>query len=476
MQKNVPKLIQGGMGVAVSNWKLARKVASLGHLGVVSGTGINTVLIRRLQDGDADGSIREALVAFPSQALARRVLDQYWIEGGRKPGSAYKLAPMFSLKPSLALSQVNMVACFVEVYLAKLGHVGIVGLNLLEKIPLPNLSSLYGAMLAGVDAVLMGAGIPRDIPGALDLLSQHQTASIRIPVVGGEEAVMSFDPQAAMGGLADAPLKRPDFYPVVSSSVLAVSLKKRATGAINGFIVEGPLAGGHNAPPRGPLQLSAAGEPIYGPRDVVDHAVIKALGLPFWVAGSSATPESLQAVLDAGGAGVQVGTLFAFCKESGLGPSYRRTVLDRIVRGESPPEGWVFTDPVSSPTGFPFKAVRLEGTLSDQDVYLKRTRICDLGYLRHAYSTPEGKVGFRCPAEPPQDYVKKGGLIEDTVGRKCLCNSLMADIEMGQQQAWGEELALLTAGNDLDHLSRILKGRTDYSAEDVINYMIPPEG
>jgi NAD(P)H-dependent flavin oxidoreductase YrpB (nitropropane dioxygenase family) len=443
---------------------------------VVSGTGINTVLIRRLQDGDPDGSVRAALAAFPSQALVQRILDQYWIEGGRKPGTAYKLAPMFSLKPSLWLSQVNVVACFVEVHRAKQGHDGVVGLNLLEKIPLPNLSSLYGAMLAGVDAVLMGAGIPRDIPGALDLLSQHQVASTRIPVVGGAEAVMTFDPQATMEGLSDAPLRRPDFYPVVSSSVLAASLKKRATGEINGFIVEGPLAGGHNAPPRGPLQLSAEGEPIYGPRDAVDHDAMRKLGLPFWVAGSSATPETLQAVLEAGGAGVQVGTLFAFCQESGLGPSYRRTILDRIVKGESPPEGWVFTDPVSSPTGFPFKAVRLAGTLSEEELYLQRTRICDLGYLRHAYQTPEGKVGFRCPAEPVADYLKKGGLVEDTPGRKCLCNALMADIEMGQVQSSGVELSLLTAGNDLDNLSRILRGRSDYSAEDVINYMIPPAG
>jgi hypothetical protein len=47
---------------------------------------------------------------------------------------------------------------------------------------------------------------------------------------------------------------------------------------------------------------------------------------------------------------------------------------------------------------------------------------------------------------------------------------------MGQVQSSGVELSLLTAGNDLDNLSRILRGRSDYSAEDVINYMIPPAG
>jgi len=43
-----PKIIQGGMGVAISNWKLARAVSRLGQLGVVSGTGIETILARRL--------------------------------------------------------------------------------------------------------------------------------------------------------------------------------------------------------------------------------------------------------------------------------------------------------------------------------------------------------------------------------------------------------------------------------------------
>ena len=47
---------------------------------------------------------------------------------------------------------------------------------------MPNLASLYGAMLAGVDYVLMGAGIPREIPGALDALSRHEPASLKLDV------------------------------------------------------------------------------------------------------------------------------------------------------------------------------------------------------------------------------------------------------------------------------------------------------
>jgi NAD(P)H-dependent flavin oxidoreductase YrpB (nitropropane dioxygenase family) len=141
----------------------------------------------------------------------------------------------------------------------------------------------------------------------------------------------------------------------------------------------------------------------------------------------------------------------------------------------SAPQGsWVFTDPRSSPTGFPFKAVRLDGTASELEVYSERMRICDLGYLRHLYQKQDGGVGLRCPAEPEADFVKKMGDLEETVGRKCLCNALMADIGMPQVQSNGvAEVPLLTAGDDLNNLARILpKGKTSYSALDVIQYLV----
>lgn len=460
------------MGIAVSDWKLARTVSLMGEMGVVSGTAINSVLVRRLQDGDVGGHMRRALQAFPSQEIAAKILETYFIDGCRAKGVAYKRSPLFSLTPPLALNQLTVAASFVEVYLAKEGHDGLVGFNLLEKVHLPNLACLYGAVLAGVDAVLMGAGIPREIPGVLDILSQNKTATLKVPVVGAaEDAVMSFDPSAVMAGCLLEGLKRPHFYPIVSSSVLAQSLKKKSTGEVNGFIVEGPLAGGHNAPPRGPMRLNEAGEPVYGPRDEVDLAEMKALELPFWIAGHAATPEKLAAAVAAGAAGIQVGTLFAFAEESGLDSRLKIEVVGRIARGEHPKDGWVFTDPVSSPTGFPFKAVRLSGSISESEVYQQRKRICDLGYLRHLYQKTPGEVGYRCSAEPVVDFEKKGGLAADTVGKKCLCNALMADIGMGQVQAWGEELPLLTAGDDLNFLSRVLAGRDHYSAADVIRYL-----
>lgn len=476
MQKH-PIIIQGGMGIAVSSWKLAQTVSKTGQLGVVSGTAINSVLVRRLQDGDKEGDVRRAMKAFPNQAIAEQILATYFIEGGREATKAYKRPPMFTVNSPKALLQLNVMASFVEVWLAKEGHSNPVGINLLEKVVIPNLSCLYGALLADVDYVIMGAGIPREIPGALDLLAENKMASLKVPVEGaltGEETLTSLDPATVMDGVMPAKLKRPYFFPIVSSSVLAANLKKKATGEINGFVVEGPLAGGHNAPPRGPMKLNERGEPIYGERDVVDLADMAALGLPFWMAGSYATPERLREVQAQGAHGIQAGTLFAFAQESGLEDGIRNEVVQTIAKNDVPPEGFIFTDPLSSPTGFPFKAVRLGKTMSEPAIYEKRKRICDLGYLRHAYKKPDGAVGLRCPAEPVDDYVKKGGKLEDTIGRKCLCNALMADIGMGQVQAGGEvEQPMLTAGDDLNLLGRILKpGQTSYSATQVIDYLL----
>ncbi|OFZ28598.1 MAG: 2-nitropropane dioxygenase [Bdellovibrionales bacterium RIFCSPHIGHO2_01_FULL_40_29] len=473
-----PRLIQGGMGIAVSNWVLAKSVSQLGHLGIVSGTAINSVLVRRLQDGDPAGHMRRALNQFPSQEIVQNILSQYFIEGGKSIDQPYKRAPLYNLKSSKSLLQLTMVSSFVEVFLAKEGHAGKVGINLLEKVVLPNLACLYGALLADVDYVIMGAGIPREIPGALDLLSQNKEAHLKVPVVGAtseDHFVTTFNPSEILGESFFSKLKRPFFFPIVSSSVLAANLKKKSTGTVDGFIVESPLAGGHNAPPRGPMKLNELGEPIYGERDQVDLAEMKALGLPFWMAGYYATPEKIKEVQALGAHGIQVGTLFAFCEESGFDSALKNEVIQKILSGENPKDGWVFTDPVSSPTGFPFKAVRLSNTISEEAIYKARMRICDLGYLRHAYKKPDGQVAQRCPAEPVEDYLKKGGLLEDTMGRKCLCNALMADIGMAQKQSdQSFEKPLITAGDDLNNLMKILKmsssGKT-YRAADVIRFL-----
>ncbi|HEX6533365.1 MAG TPA: nitronate monooxygenase [Gemmatimonadaceae bacterium] len=462
----LPPIIQGGMGVGVSGWTLARAVSRLGQLGVVSGTAIDTVFIRRLQDGDIGGHLRRAMERFPIPAVSEQVLRRYFRPHGRPAGTPYKLLPMYKQAVSAARQQVTMLANFVEVWLAKEGHRGAVGINLLTKVTMPNLASLYGAMLAGVDYVLMGAGIPREIPGALDALAEHRPARLRLDVDGaapGEMHHVGFDP-AEHWRPTDA-LERPRFLPIVSANSLAATLARKATGRVDGFVVEGPTAGGHNAPPRGEARYTADGEPIYGDRDLVALDRMRELGLPFWLAGGRGSPAALAAARAAGATGVQVGTLFAYCDESGIAPELRARVLAGVAAGTVR----VRTDPRASPTGYPFKVVDVEGLERQDD---RRERKCDLGYLRTAYRTASGTLGYRCPAEPVEAYVQKGGHVADTVGRRCLCNGLVANIGHPQHREGGEELPLLTSGEELLTLGTFLGSRERYSAADVIAYLL----
>jgi nitronate monooxygenase len=456
-----PLIIQGGMGAGVSNWRLAQAVSRL-----------DQILARRLQDGDPNGSMRCGLDAFPDRGMAERIRARYFIAGGKDERTPYKPVPLLAKDNPRELVELCIVSNFVEVYLARQGHENAVGINYLEKIQSAHLPCIYGAMLAGVGYVVMGAGIPLKIPGVLDRFVEHLPAEYAIHVIGaqeGDDNIARFDPREYLDCNLET-LRRPKFLPIISSNTLAVTMLKKANGRVDGLVVETRTAGGHNAPPRGKLQLSDAGEPIYGERDAIDIAKLRELGVPFWLAGGYGHPEKLREALAQGAAGVQVGTAFEFARESGLRRDYKDALLQKVIAGSA----HVFTDPLASPTGFPFKVAELNGTASDAEVYAGRPRICDLGFLREAYRTDDGGVGYRCAGEPVSLYVAKGGRVEDTVGRKCVCNGLLADIGYQQVRNGGrEEYGLITAGHDLLTVKEFLPpGETEYSAADVVTRLL----
>jgi nitronate monooxygenase len=467
-----PLIIQGGMGVGVSNWVLAKAVSLRGHLGVVSGTSVDTLLVRRLQDGDVGGHMRRAMEAFPIPDVCAEVLRKYFKPDGLAPGEAYREVPMYRQVVGKVREQLTILSSFVEVWLAKEGHDGVVGINLLTKVQMPNLATLYGAMLAGVDYVLMGAGIPKEIPGVLDRFAAHEPAQVRFDVegTGSETAYLSFDPRVHLDA-APASIRRPFFLPIIASNSLATMLVRKASGRVDGFVIEAPTAGGHNAPPRGDLVINERGEPQYGERDEVDLEKMKEHGLPFWLAGSAGSPEKLAEALERGAAGIQVGTLFAYAEESGVEAQLKHDVIRQAQEDRID----VLTDGRASPTGFPFKVVQIGGTMSDPAMYGRRERVCDLGYLREAYRREDGRIDYRCAAEPVETYVKKGGCREDTVGRKCLCNALFATIGQGQARSGGmdRELPLITSGDELKNIRRFIgSDRAGYTAGEVIDYLM----
>lgn len=459
-----PRLIQGGMGIAISNWTLARAVASRGHLGVVSGTALERVVASRLQEGDQEGTLALARDAFPNQELAARVYERWHRAGGLSSPGSYKTLTPFSESPPVHLVELTIFAAFAEVFLAKRGVAGPVGINLLEKIQPPTLPTLYGAMLAGVDYVLMGAGIPREIPGHLDRLARHESCALRLMVDERPDELLPFVP--ADHGCAGVPLRRPRFLAIVSSHVLAMSLAR--SGGVDGFIVESHVAGGHNAGPRG-WSVQSGNEPHYGDRDVADLGKIRALDLPFWLAGGQDTPEAMRGALELGAQGLQIGSAFAFCRESGMEPGLRRRAIEAITR-----EGLeVRTEGRGSPTGFPFKVLPLSGTDGGRPADERVRHVCAHGYLREAYRKPDGAIGWRCPAEPVQDYVRKGGALEDCADRRCLCRGLMATAGHPELAVnGGLELPLITAGTARS-LDVYLSGGLDYSANAVIDHLLP---
>ena len=178
----------------------------------------------------------------------------------------------------------------------------------------------------------------------------------------------------------------------------------------------------------------------------------------------------MQEALAAGAAGVQVGTAFALCEESGLVPEARHALIAQALAGGAK----VFTDPTASPTGFPFKLAQLKGTLSDEDIYQHRHRVCDLGFLREAYCMEDGTIGYRCPAEPEAAFMAKGGKAEDVAHRRCLCNGLLANIGLGQIFADGNhELCLITLGDDVAGVGRFCSAaHPDFTAADVVRVLL----
>lgn len=464
-----PALIQGGMGVGVSSWALARAVSLEGQLGVVSGTALDAVVARRLQDGDAGGHVRRALAHFPSATIAKRVLDAYFIEGGRAAGAPYRPHPTLTIAPSRTAIELALVANFAEVWLAKEGHDGVVGINFLEKIQTATLSAVLGAMLAGVDFVLMGAGIPKEMPRVLTDLADGRPGRLTIDVANQTRAHTAvLDPRHHLG--PDLPhLLRPRFIAIISLHVLGSYLARGPETRPDGFIVEGPLAGGHSAPPRGRLSLDPDGQPFYSSKDEADIEKMVSLGLPFWLAGGWTTPEKVAAARAAGAQGVQCGTIFAFAAESGITPALRGRLIENLRAGTLR----VRNDPLASPTGFPFKVAALEHTLSEPEEYAARHRICDLGYLRQPVER-EGSIVYRCASEPVHMYVKKGGDVRETAGRKCLCNALLANIGLPQRRKDGYvEQPAITLGQDLEGARRLLGEHPNgYDARQAVHWLL----
>ena len=464
----LPKIIQGGMGAKISGWPLARAVSKLGQQGTVSGVALERIMALMLQLGDQGGHLRRALAHFPFPHVAERVLTAFSPKNDSEPKRIFRGTPVFTIKPSELLISLTICANFAFTWLAKEDNPNPVSINYLEKLAMPHIYAITGAMLADVDFITMGAGIPLQIPAVIENLANGNTAQYRVPVIGKNisDYTMAFDPEQFFGAPLP-PLKQPGFIPIISSNLLAnIFMTKLPAGSIQAFVVERPTAGGHNAPPRKTL-FNDQGEPVYGPKDLVDFKQLADYGLPFYIGGSCANPEQLAWALSVGASGIQAGSIFALSNESDMAPEIkseiRRQGYLKILQ--------VKTDARVSPTGFPFKLAQLDGTISDPAVYHARKRICDQGVLVSLYERPDGFIGYRCGSEPLADYLRKGGNPEDTIGRACLCNGLIATTGMQAKATY--EAPIVTLGDNTDFLQDLLDNPYgSYSAETAIKYLL----
>ena len=477
-EKHWPSIIQGGMGAGVSHWRLAKAVAQYGGMGVVSGTATGLIFARRLQLGDLGGHIRRAFDRFPVREVADRVYERYFIPGGKMPERPFKAVPMFSIPPKKELLELAVVSNFSQVWLAKEGHGGMVAVNFLNDLEPPHLPSLYGAMLAGVDTVIVGAGIPDQFPGMIESFLEKGTASFRLKVRGRDSGYeLAFDSKDVMGDRR-LPSERPDFLAIITLPLAGIAVCGRTPPyrRVDGFIVERHIAGGHNAPPRGKeKKFNEFGEPEYGEKDIPNYDGVRKLGKPFWIAGGATLKEANEL----GAVGIQVGSIFAVCEESGFAESIKRQILGAASRGILA----VRTSATASPTGYPFNMSQLEGVISEEKespnsglaLYRERKRVCDIGELRHLYGKEDGGVGFRCPAERVSNFEGKGGKPEETEGAMCLCNGLLAAIGLAQTRVRGvrdrtseAEPAIVTFGKKIPELVR--RGNS-YTAKEAMDYL-----
>jgi NAD(P)H-dependent flavin oxidoreductase YrpB (nitropropane dioxygenase family) len=417
--EGMPRLIQAGMGVHISSARLANATARLGALGVVSSAGLRHTVIEEVRSGDAD--VIATARTFPFPNYVEELLA--FAPGGAKHRHEAPL-DVPGAKADYP-RRLSTIAAYVEVLRAKAGHNGKVGINVMWKCALTVLPSIYGAMLAGVDALLCGAGVPMEVPDIVAKLRAGEDLSYT-PLTGGTSHVhlkiAQDNPAPLLSKFAP-----PKLLPILSNFAFPKRLldtwEKNYGATPFAFVLENHAAGGHNAPPRNKSEFTQQDDL----ESYFDKVV--ALGVPVYVAGdcrNGGTRDDYEYWLSRGAYGLQVGSRFALCTDSGM----RAELREKIIASNRDGQTRIETSPRFSPTGYPLKFADLEGTLADPEIANSRRRICNRGYLLQSHFT-QNEDGtqtetYLCPAMPAGQYTRAGGDEADLDGRICLCNALFS--------------------------------------------------
>lgn len=333
-------IVQGGMGVGVSLHPLAGAVAREGGLGVVSSAAIDRVVSKRL--GRRVGTyeaVREEIAASKSQG-------------------------------------------------------GLAGINIMVALQRDFADSVRGAIDAGADVIISGAGLPTSLP------------AIQAP---GDTALV----------------------PIVSSArALEIICRKweKLGYRPDAVVLEGPLAGGHLGFKLDEVDLPSNALEVLLPQ--VKEMARRHGDFPVIAAGGIFTHEDIVSILRQGADGVQLGTRFLATVESSADAAYKQAVVDATL------DDILVTRDPGSPCGLPFRVLR-QSPMYLAALERRRKPLCNKGYVL----LKDGDGRFtRCLAKEDGDH------------HFCICNGLLSSA--GYNPA--EEEPLYTVGSNAHRVESIV--------------------
>jgi nitronate monooxygenase len=333
-------IVQGGMGVGVSLYPLASAVAREGGVGIVSSACLDRLVSKRT---------------------------------GKK--------------------LTTYEATLEEISLAKAAG-GYAGINIMVALVRDYESSVRGAIDAGADVIISGAGLPLGLPSI-----QPPKDTALIPIVSSPRALELICKKWEKLGY------RPD-----------------AT------VLEGPLAGGHLGFKIDSINLEANTlENLLPP---VKDMARKYGDFPVIVAGGIYTHDDIVRFLKMGADGVQMGTRFLATEESSASPLYKKAVIDATE------EDIIVAHDPGSPCGLPFRIIRQSPMYVSALRKLRKPK-CDKGYV--LLKDAEGKFS-RCPAKQSNEHTF------------CICNGLLSSADYNPR----EEEPLYTVGTSAYRVDRIV--------------------
>jgi nitronate monooxygenase len=250
-------IIQGGMGIGVSAHRLAGHVAAEGGVGTISAVDLrhhHPDLMERTRGVPVDATGKALIDAANLEALAREI------------GAARRIAGTHGLLAVNIMRAVSEYAPYVRC-----------------------------ALQSGIDAIVVGAGLPLDLP---ELTAEYPNVAL-VPILSDARGVQLV--------------------------VRKWERKKRKPDAI---VLEHPAhAGGH----LGAARIEELGDARFEFERAVPEtlAVLRGAGLegtPVIAAGGIRTLADIRRLQDLGAAAVQLGTPFAVTIESDAHPEFKRVL------------------------------------------------------------------------------------------------------------------------------------------------------